>query len=85
LESESTLKKLTALILSIKTERSRIKPYKMIAEEWGRIRLLKKVREEDLTKEDLKNLPENVFITMGFTISIFLGDLIIFLVGTLLS
>jgi len=95
LESESPLKKMTALVLCIKTEKSRIKPYDMVAEESGKITLLKKVREEDLTEEELKNLPEDVFvtfsipmvifITIGFTISIFLGDLVIFLVMTFLS
>ena len=95
LESESPLKKMAALILCVKTERSRIKPYDIIAEEAGRIILLRKVQEEDLTEEDLRNLPEDVFvtfsipmvifITIGFTAALILGDLIIFLVATLLG
>ena len=94
LENESLLKKIMALLFCIKTEKSKIKPYDMIAEESGRI-ILKKVQEEDLTKEDLEDVPENVFIffsipmvifiTIGLTISIFFGDLLLFSIQTLLS
>ena len=61
----------------------------MIAEESGKI-TIQKVREEDLTEEDLEHVPENVFvvfaipmvifITLGFVISIVFGDLLMFIV-----
>ena len=66
----------------------------MIAEESGKI-TIQKVREEDLTEEDLEHVPENVFfvfaipvvifIILSFVISIFLGDLLMFVVWTFWS
>jgi preflagellin peptidase FlaK len=84
-EDESFLRKLMALLFCIKTEKAKIQPYDMIAEESGKI-TMQKVREEDLTEEDLEHVPENVFvvfsipmvlfITLGFVISLILGDLL---------
>lgn len=95
LEAESRIRKIGALIFCVKKEKTEIKPYHMIAEENGKISLFKKVQEEDLSPEELEKLPQSVFvtfsvpmiifITIGFLTSIFLGDLIIFLISLVIG
>lgn len=95
LEKESTLKKIGALIFCVKMEKVRVKPYHMVAEDHGKIILLKRIQEEDLSPKELEELPTNIFIifslpmlifiTIGFISTIFFGDLIIFLIRTLLG
>lgn len=95
LEKESSLKKIGALVFCVKMEKARVKPYHMIAEDHGKIVLFKKIQEEDLSSEELEELPTSVFIifslpmlisiTMGFVSTIFLGDFVIFLAKMLLG
>lgn len=71
LQKEPLIKKIVALLFCIKTEKSKIKPFDMIAEESGKI-TLKKVQEEDLTKEEIDRAPENVFIVFSIPMVIFI-------------
>ena len=94
LEKESLIKKISALVFCIKTEKARIRPYHMIAEDHGKIVLFRRVQEEDLSPKDLEGLPQSIFvtfslpmlifITIGFITAIYLGDFVIFLVRSFL-
>lgn len=90
LEEESLVKRVGVVLFCVKKERSKVRPYDLIAERSGKLTLFNRVQEEDLSPEELRSLPENVFVTfslplvvfiaVGFVATIFIGDLIIFLV-----
>ncbi len=95
LEKESPLKKIGAMLLCVKKEKSKVQPYDLVAEKSGKLTLFNKVQEEDISQEELQSLPSNVFvmfslpfvifITIGFITTILAGDLIILLVKSFLG
>lgn len=94
-EGESYMKKLGAVLFCIKKEKPRVKSYDMISEEDGKLTLFNKVQEEDLSHEELQELPENVFVSfaipmvififIGFITAIFFGDFIIFIIKNIIQ
>lgn len=95
LEKEPSIKKIGSLIFCVKTEKAKIKPYDMIAEENGKIVLFKKIQEEDLTPQEIEGLPQNtfvifsvpmlIFITIGFITAVYLGDFVILIIREFLG
>jgi len=95
LEDEPLIKRIGAMLFCIKKERPKIRPYDLIAEKSGRLVLFDRVQEEDLSPEELQGLPENVFVTfslplvvfiaIGFVTTIIVGDVIVFLVKSMLG
>lgn len=95
LEKESSLKKMAALLFCIKKEKTKIKPYDMIAEDQGKLTIFNQIQEDDLTPEQIQSLPENVFVTyslpliifiaLGFLTTILVGDVPLYLVKTMLG
>ena len=95
LEKEPIHKKIAALLFCVKKEKAKVKPYDLIAEKQGKLTLFNKIQEEDLTPQELQNLPENVFVTFslplvifitaGYATTILIGDLPLFLVKNILK
>jgi len=95
LESESAVKKLAALFLCLKIDRSRMKPYHMPAEEVKanddgsisrRLKLFTKVLEKDEETVDTSKLPDEVFVSFSLPLLIFMtvGYVIALLVGDMI-
>lgn len=100
LDREPTWKKAAALILCIKTSKSKIKPYHIITErieikdgETKRtLKIFQKVREEDTIVDNTipeyafvaYSLPVLPFLTLGYILTITTGDLILHLTAIVL-
>lgn len=101
LEGEPAWKKTVALILCIKTSKSKIKPYHIPAERIERtggearrtLKIFQRVREEDTVIDE--SIPEETFITyslpmlpfltLGYILTITVGDLILQMVTVFLG
>ena len=93
LENESRLKKLGALFLCVKTPKSNLKPYHILAEKVDigkstsqkQLDLFQPIPETDLTIDDeipddvfvMMSLPMLPFIAIGYLLTLFQGDLIL--------
>jgi len=101
LEAEPAWKKAAALLLCIKTSKSKIKPYHIPAErfEWTggearrTLKIFQRVREEDTAIDEsipeesfiTYSLPMLPFLTLGYVLAITIGDLILQMVTVFLG
>jgi preflagellin peptidase FlaK len=95
LESESVAKKLAAFLLCLKIEKTKMKPYHILAEKVEvhtdgstsrRLKLFTKVLEKEDETIDTSKLPEEVFVSFSLPLLIFMtmGYVVALLVGDMI-